>query len=122
MKDLSKKTVMMVMQPLAQFFDSENNEKVAFVLTNLNPDFAILNLIFCVISNLRLQSERSSFALGSFKLVSLFDFGSLFHLLYETAFRSQKRARSIISKQGGSRLVQAKDIFYFVVQFYAAKS
>ena len=46
------------MQPLAQFFDSENYEKVAFVLTNLNPAFAILNLIFCAKNNLRLQSER----------------------------------------------------------------
>ena len=88
----------MVMQPLAQFFDSENNEKVAFVSGICDPKFDFL----CQ-NNLRLQSERPPFALGSFKLVSLFGFRSLFHLLYETAFRSQKGARSnITGKHGGS--------------------
>ena len=47
--------------------------RVAFLLANLNPDFAIENSIFCSIkdqTNLRLQSERSTSERGSFRLVS----------------------------------------------------
>ena len=58
--------------------------KVAFLLVNLNPDFAIENSIFCSIkdqTNLRLQSERSTSERGSFRLVSQSGFRSLFHLM-----------------------------------------
>ena len=47
--------------------------KFAFLLANLNLDFAIENSIFCFIkdqTNLRLQSERSTSECGSFRLVS----------------------------------------------------
>ena len=57
---------------------------VAFLLANLNPDFAIENSIFCSIkdqTNLRLQSERSTSERGSFRLVSQSGFRSLFHLM-----------------------------------------
>ena len=58
--------------------------KVAFLLANLNPDFAIENSIFGAIkdqTNLRLQSERSTSERGSFRLVSQSGFRSLLHLM-----------------------------------------
>ena len=58
--------------------------KFAFLLANLNLDFAIENSIFCSIkdqTNLRLQSERSTSERGSFRLVSQSGFISLFHLM-----------------------------------------
>ena len=64
---------------------------VAFLLANLNPDFAIKSSIFCSIkdqTNLRLQL---------FRLVSQ---SSIFVPFNETAFRSQKRARSSVNTAG----------------------
>ena len=58
--------------------------KFAFLLANLNLDFAIENSIFCFIkdqTNLRLQSERSTSECGSFRLVSQSGFRSLLHLM-----------------------------------------
>ena len=59
--------------------------RVAFLLANLNPDFAIKNSLFCSIkdqTNLRLQSERSTSERGSFcRLVSQSGFRSLFLLM-----------------------------------------
>ena len=59
--------------------------RVAFLLANLNPDFAIENSLFCSIkdqTNLRLQSERSTPERGSFcRLVSQSGFRSLFLLM-----------------------------------------
>ena len=57
---------------------------VAFLLANLNQDFAIENSIFCSVkdqTNLRLQSERSTSERGSFRLVFQSRFISLFHLI-----------------------------------------
>ena len=95
--------------------------KVAFLLANLNQDFAIKNSIFCSIkdqTNLRLQSERSISERGSFRLVSQSGFISLFHLM-ELLF-ARKELAPFISKHGGSRLFQAK-VIYIPPLFYPAK-
>ena len=57
--------------------------KVAFLLTNLKPDFAIKNWISHSIygkTNLRLQSKQSTSKLGSFGLVTETGFRFSFHL------------------------------------------
>ena len=64
-----------------------------------------------------LKSERSTSALGSFRLVSQCGFRFLFSL---TKLLFDRRSCSFIDKHGGSRLVQAKDI-YTPSLFYAAK-
>ena len=61
--------------------------KVAFLSVNLNPDFAIENS-----NDLRLNVDRSDWYLN---LVS-----DLCVLFNETAFRSQKRARSSVNTAG----------------------
>ena len=73
---------------------------VAFLLANLNPDFVIENSIFRSIkdqTDLRLQSERSTSERGSFRLKSQ---SGIFVPFTETAFRSQKRARSSVNTAG----------------------
>ena len=89
--------------------------EVASLLSNLNLDFAIWNLIFHAIK--RLQSERSTSALGSFRLVSQSGFIFLFHL--RNCF-SIARTCSFIDKHGRSRLVRAK-VIYTPPLLYAAK-
>ena len=57
--------------------------KVAFLLINLNPDFAIENEISRSIygqTNLRLQSKQSTSGGGSFNLVTETGFRFSFHL------------------------------------------
>ena len=58
---------------------------VAFLLANLNPDFAIeISFFFCSINdqtNLRLQSQRSTSERESFRLASQSGFRSLFQLM-----------------------------------------
>ena len=57
--------------------------EVAFLLTNLKPDFAIENWISRSIygeTNLRLQSKQSTSERGSFGLVTETGFGFSFHL------------------------------------------
>ena len=78
---------------------------VAFLLANLNPDFAIENSIFCSIEdqiNLRLQAERSTYERRSLRFVQI-GISIWFHIFVpfnETAFRSQKCARSSVITAG----------------------
>ena len=73
--------------------------KVAFLLVNLNTDFAIKTSFFCSIkdqTNLRLQSERSTSERGSFRLLCQSGFISLFQLL-KLLLDRKKRGRSSVN-------------------------